>query len=237
MNELWFEKHGFTASPFSVKTIHQSESLLGYNQEMQVVLSWVRNGKLVCIEGPYGQGKTTFVRQLFRYLGGRRKTVYFAANRLHKELDVDKLLYDRFGFIGRLFKIRSKGMICIIDEAHHLSKKDSSNLYAAYVKGYFSSIVLVTSDASLMDLPKKFGDGVFKNLVHLDGFSKEQAILIVRSRLQDQFPQLTDAVIGEIHSRSKGKPRSFLRLCDRVCKYIADNDVKRFTVKDLSKIV
>ena len=108
MTELWFQKVGMQTSPLSPKTVHEHELLLGYEDEMMQALQWVNDHKMFCIEGVYGYGKTTFVRSLLKNVGGKRKAVFFSANRLHTSLDVERLLYDRFGRLGRLLKIKSK---------------------------------------------------------------------------------------------------------------------------------
>lgn len=231
----WFEQYGYRMSPFTLKTVHDGEFLEGYVEEMQRAISLVNQGKLFVIEGAYGNGKTTFIRTLCAHVGGARKAIYFSANRLMGPLNINKLLQERFGALGRLFKITSKNMVCVIDEAHHLSKNDIKDLYAYYTKGYFKSVIFVTSAKDRIDFPKKIQDIAFEHIISLPGMSLETALAVVRKRIGTSLPQFSDGVVKELYVLSGGKSRTFLLLCDAVCRYIVDNKKKKFSPRDVKK--
>ena len=144
--ETWFEKLGYKQNPFMIKPYAFEDTLRGYAPHIRKVNAGLKRGRVVFIEGAYGVGKTSVLKQIINEFKGRRKLIYYSANRGDGGVDFDALIHGRAGFFGKLFGVKPKELILMIDEAQKLTQKDCENIERLADEGYFKSIVLVSDD-------------------------------------------------------------------------------------------
>lgn len=222
----WYETLGFSTNPFTIKP-NTRFKVYGRQNAKDAVVSTVQNNGVVVVEGIYGSGKTTFLRSIIRPFGGKKKVVYFACNRLHTDLDVDRLLYERFGIFTKMFRIKSKQMILLLDEADNLSKKDFATIQKYYSGEYLQSVVFVSHKP--LKLP-----AFFKNkavFVHFEDMQIESVIEMVRERIGDS-QLLTDEVIEALFQKDK-RIRFFLKNCELFMKYMVEQNRTSAKPKDV----
>ncbi|HLP79138.1 MAG TPA: ATP-binding protein, partial [Acidobacteriota bacterium] len=181
-------------------------------------------------------GKTTLLRTIIKHFGGKRRVIYYAANRLVGPLDIEQLLFKRFGFITQMLKIKSKNMILLLDEADHLTSEDISELKNAYKRGYFKSIVFCAPKFESLKLPAAVKQLVKNSTFALDApLTDAQVLEIVRRRLTDEN-LLTDDIILRIYKKDQ-RMRSFLKNCEVFMRHMSEQKRKTAKVSDVDKIL
>ncbi|MBI2663337.1 AAA family ATPase [Candidatus Woesearchaeota archaeon] len=230
--EVWYKELGFNGNPFSIKPAAYHNELYGYN--INEIVKKVKDGRIFFIEGEYGKGKTTILKRIIKEFGGNKKLIYYSCNRTEDNLDIQKLIDERPGFISKLFGSTPNDMILLLDEVQDLLAEDSEQIVHSYQK-YFKSIVLVSSDYSKI----KFGNGlkemIGENIIKLKDLSDEDVIKIIRKRIGNRL--LTDEQIKKIAKKSDYNPRKLLKNCEEVCKYSVDIGYEAIKDDHIDKIL
>jgi len=219
MNELWYRKLGFYNNPFSIKPAAFHDGLMGYEDLLDDVSYAILNNKVLFVEGDFGKGKTTLLKRILRDFGGKKQVIYFSCNRLDARLDVDRLLRGRYGIWGKLFDLKPKDMILLLDEVQALSKRDCDRIYNYHKRGFFRSVVFVGKKYDKKNFTSEINSAlqVFK----LGKITEEDAVAIVRRRV-GKLPLLPDSMIKKIFKLSNSNPRALLKNCEAVCRYAVE---------------
>ena len=223
---IWYKQLGFYNNPFSIKPGAYFNDLFGLKDLIKKVNYNISTGKVVLVEGTYGNGKSTLLRGIIHKFGGKGKVVYFSCNRIEDRLDVERLINGNISFIGKLFKVKPKELILLLDEAQWLSKEDLSRLVRYYRSKYFNSIVLVSPEFNQENLPDSFDSMLQK--FKLDEVSDEEAVRLIRKRV-GQLPYLNDELIKYVFNKSGKNVRTLLKNCELLCKHAFENDLDEVT--------
>ena len=86
MRLTWYGQLGFKENPFTIKP-SDSEELIGY--DIQKLGARLDQGGLIFIEGVYGTGKTSLLRQVRRRFSRSHKVLYCACNAGSVDFDQD----------------------------------------------------------------------------------------------------------------------------------------------------
>lgn len=229
LKPIWYAEKGFSHNPFSIKPAIVNDQIIGNAQAIDSIYKVVEAGQIGLVVGDFGVGKTTFMKSIIKKYGGQKRVVYFACNRLQGKLDLDKLLHERLGIVGKLLKIKSRNLILLLDEADHLTKEDFKEIKSYHRKGYFRSVVIVTHDVEHLDVPRAFLRKV--EVCHLEMLRKEEAVAMAQGRLAGSS-FLPPKIIEEIYARS-GTPRIFLKNCEDACRWAFEHKHRRVTKKDV----
>jgi vacuolar-type H+-ATPase catalytic subunit A/Vma1 len=227
---LWYVDHGYRHNPFSIKPAIIHDKLIGQVQTLEEVNMIVKKGGVCLIEGAFGVGKTTFLKSVIRRFAGKRKVLYFSCNRLLGRLNLDKLLHERFGVVGKLLKIKSKNMILLLDEAENLAAADFAAVEKYHKKGYFRSVVFVPYDRKHIRASKRLMRNI--PVFPLGSLTKEEAVDLIRSRIGD-LSIISDNIIGQIYDITPCSSRMFLKNCEDVCRHVVDHRHKRATKRNI----
>jgi len=220
--DIWFKKLGFFNNPLSIKPAAFHNELFGYDSIVNDMFEKIRDGKIILVEGDLGAGKTTVLRRIIREFGGKGKLVYYSCNRKEYDLEIDDLLKGIYGFWGRLFGLRGKNMIALLDEVQELNEEDFDNLVENYENQNFKSIVFVTSDLKKVKLTSQIKELVNENIVKLTKLDSEDSVSLVRKRIGD-LPIISDDMIKKIYKKSDNNPRRLLKNTEEILKYAVDN--------------
>ncbi|MBL7051509.1 MAG: hypothetical protein ISS01_00305 [Nanoarchaeota archaeon] len=233
MSTVWFRDLGFYNNPFSIKPAAFHDNVIGYEKVVDEVSYGILNNKLVVLEGEYGNGKSTILRRLLHDFGGKKQVIYYSCNRVDARLNVKKLLNGRYGFLGKLFDMKPKDMILLLDEAQDLGSKDYQKLYSYYQEGFFKSIVLVGKGIQKEDISKEFKPHLKE--IDLESVDEETAVKIIKKRVGD-LNLLTDSVIKKIFNKSGNNVRLLLKNCEEACKYSVQTGRKKVNEDVLAHI-
>jgi hypothetical protein len=105
----------------------------------------VNAGSIIFIKGK--TGKTFVLYQLIRKFRGSRKVVYLDCKTLKRTLNIENLLFEKYGNIGKLLKIRPKNMIVLLDNIKFLSERNAERIKFLFDHSYIRSVVF-TSETS-----------------------------------------------------------------------------------------
>lgn len=220
--DTWYTKLGFYHNPFSMKPAAFHDELFGYGDVVERLNEKISAGEIAFIEGKYGSGKTTILKRIINRFEGRKKLIYYSRNRSEESVDFDGLLRNR-SWWSRLFRIRPRDMILLIDEAQDLNKKDLERIREYHEAGYFKSVVFVSDSMKNARFSSEFRKLVQGNLIRIGKISEKDAIELVRKRIGN-ISLLSDAMIRKIYTYD-ATPRTFLKNCEDVCKYaISEGD-------------
>ena len=216
MSSVWFRDLGFYSNPFSIKPAAFHDQVVGYDKVIDEVSYGILNNKVIVLDGDYGNGKSSILRRLLNDFGGKKQVIYYSCNRMEARLNMKSLLNGRYGFFGKMFDIKPKDMILLLDEAQELGEKDYQKLYSYYQEGYLKSIVLVGKNIET----KKIVAELHKNLkeVSLDKIDESTAVKVIRKRIGD-LTLLPDAMVKKIFAMSNNNVRLLLKNCEEACRY------------------
>jgi hypothetical protein len=216
MSKVWYKNLGFHSNPFSIKPAAFHDRLFGYNKVIDDISYGILNKKVIVVQGNYGNGKSSILRRLIHDFGGKKQVIYYSCNRIDQRLDVKELLNGRYGFFGRLFDMKPKDMILLLDEAQDLGPKDFEKLYSYYQEGFFKSIVFVGQGIDKELIPKEFEPQLDE--VSVGEVDTSTAVQVVRKRIGD-IPLLSDIMIQTLFEKSNKNIRLLLKNCEEACRY------------------
>jgi len=233
--QTWYNKIGFFSNPFSIKPAAFHDRLSGYEKMLREINSLIKTSNIIFLEGDYGTGKTTILKKIINMFRGKKKVIYYSLDQTEKTLDLDMLLHGRYGFIGRLFRIKPKGMILLVDEATNLNSKDINNIKDYFEKDYFKSIILAGGRIGSAIHAKELKSLVGKKVFTLGKASKEDAISMVRGRI-GKLKILSDDVIEKIYNYSQN-PRDMLKNTEDVLRHAVENDSMEVSADDIKAVL
>lgn len=210
----WFHHLGFKENPLSTKPLRNLENVESYNEVIKRIAVSIKQGKIIAIEGKYGTGKTSIIHKIIQLYKGDKKVIYYNVSRAEEKLDLNRLIIQRT-FWTKLFRVRSKNLLLILDEAELMNEKDAKNIINYYSKGYFHSVVLVEKSAHL--LPEPLKSQINKYLFKTDVLTEQEAIKLIQSRLK-KLDIISQEQILRLYHFTEKNPRKLLMKVEEVCK-------------------
>lgn len=228
----WYHKLGFDKNPFSIKPAAFHNNIFGYDKILQDINTKINDSNILFVHGAYGAGKTTILKGIINTFKGKRRVIYYNCNKAEGSINFDRLLFNAGGFFDKLFRIKRKNKILLLDEAQDLNKKDIFNIKAYFENRLFNSVILVSKKTDI-NLPKDLKKLIGKdNNYNLGILSQDEAITLIRKRIGDlQF--LPDSTVLKIFKKNKN-PRDFLKNCEEVCRNAFDLGADKVTDKHVS---
>ena len=239
MNEeesLWFKKYGFFSNPFSIKPAPFDFKVIGQDKILEDLYYKVPNGNMAFIEGKFGNGKSTILKHLINKLRGERKVIYFACNRIDKDLDIEKLLIGKYGFWGRLFKVHPKDMLVLLDEAQDLTPENTQRIKYFFDQGNIKSVVFTGVSYERCNLHESIKDRIGKDVLKLRELNDDEAVLLIRNRI-GETNLMSDEIVKKLWKLSNKNPRRLLQYSDMVCRKVVETDEKEVTDKIVREVL
>ncbi|MGM5484365.1 MAG: ATP-binding protein [Nanobdellota archaeon] len=198
----WFEEYGYRKNPLSTKP---SLVLYGIEELYTRLRRKIQGGKRILLLGEYGTGKTSLLKKVIKEFGGRRKVIYYNCNKDDCHIDFKALIKGSGNLIQRLFGIRKKGLILLVDEADLLKKRDMENLEFHFSKGDFRAVVFAaTGMISSVD-----------EVIRTGSIGEKDAVSMIRKRIGHDL--ISEGMIKEI-LRKDDNPRRFLKNVEAFCR-------------------
>lgn len=219
MTNLWYRDLGFRNNPFSIKPAALHDEVIAY--DLEEIYDKVEYGDVLFVEGPYGMGKSTILKNVINEFGGDRRIVYYSANRDDGDTNFKKVIKGNRGFFGKLFNLSPKDIVLLVDESEHLSPPDFDALKELYEDGILKSIIFVAASYDHVKMNDFFADLVKDNVISLTELDPDEAVALVRSRIGDS-KFVSDEIIKKIYTHSNKNPRTLLKNCEEVCRYAYD---------------
>lgn len=223
----WYEEADLNNDPFKRET-----KLIGFDDVINEMDYAIISGNMLFIEGERGSGKTKLLKEAIHRFGGHGKVIYVNGKELHTELNVERLLKNRYGFWGKVFNVKPKGMILLLDDIEHISKRNNERIKYYFDQNYLRSVIFVGNSFENSGLNDSIKQRIRK-VLKLKYLSNYEAVQLVREKVG--YDVLSDRTIKEIFKLSNNNPKKFIENCEKVCKAAAKN--KDLTEEDVKAIL
>ncbi|MGM5488927.1 MAG: AAA family ATPase [Nanobdellota archaeon] len=230
----WYQELGFKNNPLESNPLRSQEEPYGYDDEIEKLGYYVESGNAVMIEGPEGSGKTLLLGQIINGFGGKGKIIYLDGNKVNRRIDISNLLIGNQSLVRRMLKKRPKGMILLLDNAIALPRKSYELLQYYFDQDYIKSIVITTTDHKKLDLPGSMIDRIGSRIFKTKPLSMEEAVELVLDRLNQDL--ISKDNLEKLYILSDKNMKQFLFNCEKVLKYMVDNDLEEIDFKTISKV-
>lgn len=232
--QQWYEKFNFYEDPFSTKP--SAFEPVGTNSLVDELAYRVNSGSLVFLEGEPGSGKTAVLKQLIKRFKGRKKVIYFDCESIAKSLNIEKLMHERHGFFGKLFRVVPTDMVLLLDSIKSLSRKNSERVKYYFDQNYVKSAVFAGENYRDAGLPESIRHRIGKRVIRMPGFNEEMAVELVRKRIGGSR-LLSDEIIRKIYAYSENSPKKLLDSCSLVCQKAVESGAKEVNEEHLTPLV
>jgi hypothetical protein len=224
---IWYHELGFFDNPFSIKPAAFHNELFGNSSAIARIIKRIEERGIVFVSGEFGVGKTSVLKKIIGEFRGRRfggkKVVYYNCDSSEMSIDYDRLLVNAGGFFSRLFGIRQKGMMILLDEAQGMNERDLRMVKRYYDDGFFRSVVFVSKHDD-MKLPEELENEINGNKFKIGNMTKNEAVLMIRKRIGN-LKFLGDDMILKIFNKERNS-RSFLKNCEDVARVAFESGAK-----------
>ncbi len=238
MNDLWYRKLGFYSNPFSIKPAAFDNELVAY--DMSFVYKKIENGEMVFLEGDYGSGKTTILKNIISRFRGKNKIIYYSFNASEDGFNLSQLLNGANSLLRRVAGFKIKNIIMLLDEVHTMKATDAKKLLKPYEDGTIKSVVFVSHDYGLTSFPEEYKKLLNGNIIKTINLTAQEAIALVKKRIGN-LDLLSDKMIAKIFLLSDKNPRRLLEYCEDLSRYaleMGDNKVTDYHITEvLGKVI
>ncbi len=201
----WYEELDYDENPFKIEG-----RTFGFDNLINELDYAIQAGNMVLVHGEEGTGKTKLLKEVIRKYGGFRKVAYVDCKKLDNP-NIELLLQKRNGLFGRLFSVKPKNMIVLLDDIDHLSEKNCERIKYFFDQNYIRSVIFSTKQDQL-----NFTEGVKQRIsktISMKPLSDYEAVQLVREKVGDL---LSDYLVKEIYILSNRNLKLFLKNCEKV---------------------
>ncbi len=224
----WYEEMDFDSNPFERET-----KLVGFEDLLEEMLYAIVSGNMIFIEGETGSGKTKLLKEAIERFGGHGKVIYVNCKKIHKDLNIERLLKDRYGWLATvILNKKPKNMILLLDEVEHLSRKNSERIKYYFDQNYLRAVVFSGNSMDNAGLSDSLRHRIHKKLM-IKNLSDYEAVQLVREKIGNEL--MSDRIIKHIYKISNRNIKTFLDNCEKVCKVAGKN--KDLKEEDVDKIM
>ncbi len=232
---LWYKKLGFYSNPFSIKPAAFHDKLVAY--DMSYIYKKINDGEILFIEGEYGTGKTTILKNIIRRFRGKNRIIYYSFNT--GDFNLKSLLEGANSFLRKMAGLRVKNIVMLLDEVQSLKTQEARQLLNYYRDGTIQSIVFVSHDYDNVKFPVEIETFLNGNILRTVDLSLNEALDLVKSRIGD-LDILPKNMAAKLFKLAGKNPRRFFEYCEDTIKYaveIGDDQVTDFHVNEALKDV
>lgn len=237
---IWYKKLGFHNNPFSIKPAAFSDEMVAY--DLDYIFDKVENSEMLFVEGQYGTGKTTILKNVINKFHGKNKIIYFSFNS-GRIFNLPMLLDGANSFLRKLSGIKVRNIILLLDEVHMMNKTDASNVLKYYQSGVIQSVVFVSHQYDIVNFPDDIKLYLADNVVRTVALNQSEAIKLIKERIGD-INLFTNKILTNIFDLADKNPRRYLAFCEDIARYAVEMDDYKVTefhvesvLKDLIKPV
>lgn len=216
-------------NPFSIKP---NTKLIGLEDKKTILKKYTEGGNICFLNGPAGTGKTSLLRWMQSNLKGH-KVLYIDGKELDEYFDLNKHLLQRRNFLQKLFRIKSKNVVLLVDEAQDCLKCFVNSLQTNWDNDQIKGVVIAQISSDLSGFPQSFKERIGKKIVRLRRLSEEEIsqLMNVRTKGKHSFDEEAVSLIAE---KADYIPRRALEICEMAYNSI---DKKKITADDIENML
>jgi replication-associated recombination protein RarA len=234
-NNLWFKELGYKENPFIIKPAYFDDEVIGYDKEIDDLIKMINENKFCFLEGEFGKGKTTIINFLINEFIGYNKIIYISRNRSDRALNYEDLLIGSSNFFGRLFRIKPKNVILVVDEVSKINKKDCEQIEKFYEDGHFKAVLFCDVSLDKSNLTQKVKTKISKNVITLKDLTAKEAIELVKSRLEND-ELISEELIKKVFDKSEKNIRLMFINLDKIFRKAFELGKTSISEEDIKEI-
>ncbi len=228
---MWWKKIELGENPFSTSPDFEP---FGLEKAIDEAAYRIESGSIVFIEGSRGLGKTSVLKSLIRRFRGKGRVIFVDAAKIERDINIERLMRERYGFWGRLLGVVPKDMILLVDNVQMLSRKNAERVKFYFDNNYLKSVVFTGLSYAKAAIPRGLRERIGSHVIRLSPLGEEEAVEAIRARIGSRL--MSREILKKIYKLSGRDMVKFLGNCDSLCgKYIedaedsiTDRDVKEF---------
>lgn len=159
---------------FELDPLKADFGLIDREKEAEELLYRVTSGDMVLLEGKRGLGKTQLLKYVIDNFRGKGKVIYVDGKKVSKHLDINELIYEK-----------PKGMILLLDNVKHITKRNNEKIKYAYDEEHIRSVVFTTDDRTELTLTDSILERIDHNIITLEKYPFKTIQSIIESRSID----------------------------------------------------
>ncbi|MCF7798273.1 hypothetical protein K9M74_00045 [Candidatus Woesearchaeota archaeon] len=230
---LWYESLGYAYNPFIIKPGFFDDEVVGYDKEIDNLVTKLTSPVMYFLEGDFGLGKTTMLRYVINEFAGQKKVLYISRNRSDRAFDYAQLLKGANKGLGKLLGKKAKDVILVVDETAKINAADCEQIVEYFESGNFLSVLFVDKSFKEARLSDEIRKIIGQHVMSLKQLKAEDAIELARSRLDGNNDFISDALIKDVFDKSGKNTRLFLAALEDVCRHAVSTGQKKVTKDDL----
>lgn len=231
--DLWYRKLGYAFNPFIIKPGFFDDEVIGYDKEIDQLVKHLTEHKMFFLQGDFGQGKTTIIKYLINEFSGNHKVVYISRNRNDRSFNYGSLLRGASKGLKKLFAIKPKNVILIVDETEKINYEDCSQIMHYFKEGYFLSVLFIDKSLNDSRLSVQVKKEIGKNVISLKPLDEKSALDLIHNRLDNNKELISDDLIKKVYAKSSKNTRQFLLNIEDVVRQAFLNKRENVTKDDL----
>lgn len=239
----WYEEFGFENSPLLKSPLISDFNypLIGMEKELAEVIYRLKSSSMMFVCGNPGSGKTHLIKEAMKKFRG--KIIYVNCSTIKKQLDIEELLINKYGFIkGKILRKKPREMILILDNVTNLSKLNCEKIKYFFDQNYLKSIIFTGIDIDQTSFTSSLKQRIGKRIVKLSRMKDSGAIEMVNSRLITLSGEkiLSENLIKKFFEVSDKNPQELLKNIElflSASKDLAKDLKKDYEVESLQRIL
>jgi hypothetical protein len=202
-NMEWFERYGWSTSPFVID--HMPDSISGFDDIRKKLLDFIKSGDCCLLSGPSGSGKTLLLKWIESI--GTPGTDYVYINDT-RNLDLDRRIREKSSF-----SLKKKAVVVLVDDAQSLSKELGDSLKMHFDNKTIDSIVLASETEQLSSLRESLLGEIGERIIRMRPLTIDEATGMIINRVRHINPFETGG-LELIFKKAGMRPRKILELCE-----------------------
>ncbi len=227
----WYEKFDLEEDPFLAKG-----KVYGIDNVLSELSYRIESGNMVFLEGKSGYGKSAVIAELIKTFGGKGKVIYFDCGQIEKKVNIEDLLKGKYGFFGKLFDVKPKDMILLLDNANFLTKKNCERIKYYFDNNYVKSVVFTGIAYSKAHFSTSLRDRIGGRVTRLKELTPEQAVELVKKRAPD-FDAISETLIKKVYRHSGGNVKKFLSDLSAICEKALSGDDEEVSEQQVNDVL
>ncbi|MBD3203042.1 hypothetical protein GF327_02010 [Candidatus Woesearchaeota archaeon] len=232
----YYELFDFDKDPFSTNPKRFTDKLVNMDEILKEMYYRIKSANLLVVKGKSGFGRTSLLMHVAQRYNGSGKIIYINSEKIGKDLNITKVLKDKYGIIGKLLNKKPKNMVLLLDNAQNLSEKNNERIKFYFDQNYLRSIIFTCEEFKDIKISASLKDRIGSRIKEIPEIDEHDAVEIIRNRIGESN-LLTDELIIEIFKRSDRNPKKMIKNCKKIAKLVVQNNDSRIKYVDVEKIL
>lgn len=222
----------FFKSKKNLFSIKPNTKLIGLEDKKTALKKYVEGGNICFLNGPPGVGKSSVLKWVQSNLKGH-KVLYLDGKELDEYFDLNKHVSQQRSFLQKLFGIKPKNVILLVDESQDCLKSFMNILQTNWDDDRIKGAVITQISSDLSHFPQSLKERIGKKIIRLRRLSEEEISELIKLRTNGKHP-FNEEAISLIAEKADYIPRRALEICE-----IAYNNVnkKKITADDIENLL